>query len=761
MGTLREELDISKLLYTYSAYAQIFAVIVIALLSHPLSLAAEPSPDFDGNGIVAIPDFLLFVDVFGAKEGDEKYELKYDLDENGEIGIPDFLIFVDSFGKTVQLTNGTNETGTKLMYWTDGRTQKIQRADLDGNIIEDLITTRLNTPFGIALDLFSGKMYWTDSGKDKIQRADLDGSNVEDLITTGLNNPSDLALDLFSGKMYWTDSGTDKIQRADLDGSNVEDLITTGLNDSRGIALDLFSGKMYWTDSGTDKIQRADLDGSNVEDLITTGLSDSRGIALDPSGGKMYWVDRGTDKIQRADLDGSNVEDLITTGLSDSRGIALDPSGGKMYWVDRGTDKIQRADLDGNNIEDLVTIAEDSRLSRIALDLSGRAIIGTVVDKPPSKPLPPTVVVVSSTSLTVTWTEPENTEPPITDYNVRYKERDGDFVSWFHTGPGLTTTITDLKPNTTYEVQVRAINDEGIGEWSDSGIEATGIALGICTRTTQVQTAILSLIDGVGNCAMVTAEDLTRITDFLDLRSQRISALQVNDFSGLSNLKILNLYDNDLTNLPADVFSDLPNLKFLSLDNNGLTTLSGDVFSDLPNLKFLSLNSNALSELPVGIFSRLSNLQTLGLVDIDKYVENNSGGLTALPDSVFYGLSRLSYLDLSDNTGSPFTLTLVLKRTDTEDLTALSPAIVVIKVTQGAPFDMRVSLSATGGSLTDEEGNTITEVIISKGSIESESVKVTQSGITSVILSMDSAPVPPAGYTGLQISLGTSLNLFE
>ena len=65
--------------------------------------AVPLAADFNGNGVVDIPDFLLFIDVFGARTGEEKYEYekKYDLDVNGEIGIPDFLLFVESFGKTV------------------------------------------------------------------------------------------------------------------------------------------------------------------------------------------------------------------------------------------------------------------------------------------------------------------------------------------------------------------------------------------------------------------------------------------------------------------------------------------------------------------------------------------------------------------------------------------------------------------------------------------------------------------------------------
>ena len=160
--------------------------------------------------------------------------------------------------------------------------KKIQRANLDGSNVQDLVTRTqgLGDPFGIALDVVGGKMYWTDNGTEKIQRANLDGSNIEDLVTQGLEYPLDIALDVEGGKMYWTDSGTDKIQRANLDGSNIEDLVTQGLDDPTGIALDVGGGKMYWTDSGTDKIQRANLDGSNVEDLVTQGLEAPDGIAL-------------------------------------------------------------------------------------------------------------------------------------------------------------------------------------------------------------------------------------------------------------------------------------------------------------------------------------------------------------------------------------------------------------------------------------------------------------------------------------------------
>ena len=249
---------------------------------------------------------------------------------------------------------------TAKLYWTDWGTDKIQRGELDGSNVEDLVSgAGLDGPDGLALDMAGGKMYWTDAGTAKIQRADLDGSNVENLVTSGLSVPYGLALDVSGGKMYWTDRQNGKIQRADLDGSNVEDLLTlVGLAFPGEVALDVADGKMYWTNPGADKIQRADLDGSNVEDLVTSGLSSPTGLALDVSGGKMYWTDRGTSKIQRADLDGSNVEDLVASGLISPNGLDLDVSGGKMYWTDVDADKVQRADLDGSNVEDLLKSAD-------------------------------------------------------------------------------------------------------------------------------------------------------------------------------------------------------------------------------------------------------------------------------------------------------------------------------------------------------------------------------------------------------------------
>ena len=90
--------------------------------------------------------------------------------------------------------------------------------------------------------------------------------------------------------------------------------------------------------------------------------------------------------------------------------------------------------------------------------------------EPPGVPEPPVFSGETAESLTLHWSEPDNTGPPITDYDVQYREKGtGRFTNGGHDGPGLSLTLDDLDPGTVYEVQVRATNDEGTGDWSESG----------------------------------------------------------------------------------------------------------------------------------------------------------------------------------------------------------------------------------------------------------------------------------------------------
>ena len=127
----------------------------------------------------------------------------------------------------------------------------------------------------------SGKMYWADDVAGRIQRANLDGTAVEDVVT-GIPNANGIALDLSAGKIYWVQDLTDLIQRANLDGTNVENITPAGTDGPKDIDLDVTSGKMYFTESAaTEQIRRANLNGSSPE-LLVSSLGNVRGIAVDP-----------------------------------------------------------------------------------------------------------------------------------------------------------------------------------------------------------------------------------------------------------------------------------------------------------------------------------------------------------------------------------------------------------------------------------------------------------------------------------------------
>ena len=125
--------------------------------------------------------------------------------------------------------------------------------------------------------------------------------------------------------------------------------------------------------------------------------------------------------------------------------------------------------------------------------------------------------------------------------------------------------------------------------------------LGICGRTEQVRERIVAAVFGVTECADVTAEHLEQISVIFDFSRSGITALQADDFAGLSSLTTLFLQDNELTVLPEGVFSGLSSLNGLLLNNNDLSSLPPGMFSGLSALGFLDLSRNAVDPLPLTV----------------------------------------------------------------------------------------------------------------------------------------------------------------
>ena len=327
-------------------------------------------------------------------------------------------------------------------------------------------------------------------------------------------------------------------------------------------------------------------------------------------------------------------------------------------------------------------------------------------------------------------------------------------------------------------VKVRVSFTDDAGNWETrtsaqtAAVEARANSAGICDRTERVRDNIIGLLNaqdlgslGIKDCSEVTDEHLTRIR-FLDLTGgglgQKITSLKSGDFEGLSGMTELGLEHNSLSELPEGVFDGLSSLEILTMHGNDLGSLPDGVFDDLTNLDALALYDNDLAALPDGVFDELTRLSTLAISDNKltalsgdvftglaglTYLVASNNKLTSLPDGVFAGMSKLQTVNLSGNPGSPFTLRADLEKEDAGG--------VVVKVAEGAPFAMTVTLSAEGGTLS------ATTVVIDGGDTLSAVLTVTPEGAGAVTVSVDSAAFPDAGtsHAGIQAGVGESLTL--
>ena len=185
-----------------------------------------------------------------------------------------------------------------------------------------------------------------------------------------------------------------------------------------------------------------------AENTAAGGAVGAPVTAADADGDDLRYTLSGTDESRFA-IDASSGQ--IRVGV----GTALDYERTRSYGV-----VVEASDGNGGTGRTAVTIAV------------------TDVNEPPETPAAPVVAPSSRdprSDLEASWTAPVNTgRPAVDDYDVRYrKQGSGSWASHPFTGSGTLTTLPGLEPGTTYEVQVRAANDEGAGAWSASGTGRT------------------------------------------------------------------------------------------------------------------------------------------------------------------------------------------------------------------------------------------------------------------------------------------------
>jgi uncharacterized protein YjbI with pentapeptide repeats len=232
--------------------------------------------------------------------GSEVY--RANLDGSDVEAIATFGGYVGTIGIAIDRVNAR-------VYWSRGN--DVWRANLDGSDLElTLHINELTVVQDVALDLANLKLYvsnWSgwEIDRGKIQRANLDGTQLEDVITNIGNGPVGVAVDAQAGRVYWTKNASDSnrgcIMRADLDGTDPETVIAQ--IDPEALLLDLEDDRAYWTtfdyENPNGVIQRCNLDGSGLETLPVG--------AVFPGGAAIL---RGDEPPCPGDLDGDGDVDL-------------------------------------------------------------------------------------------------------------------------------------------------------------------------------------------------------------------------------------------------------------------------------------------------------------------------------------------------------------------------------------------------------------------------------------------------------------------
>ena len=112
------------------------------------------------------------------------------------------------------------------LYFVDSGLMTVSVAKLsDSQIRRQLISSNLVHPKSLLLDLSRGKMYFSDWAfsqrkSGKIERSNMDGTGREVVIGDELQYPNGLTMDSRQGHLYWVDAYTKKLERSDLDGKN-------------------------------------------------------------------------------------------------------------------------------------------------------------------------------------------------------------------------------------------------------------------------------------------------------------------------------------------------------------------------------------------------------------------------------------------------------------------------------------------------------------------------------------------------------------
>ena len=239
-----------------------------------------------------------------------------------------------------------------------------------------------------------------------------------------------------------------------------------------------------------------------------------------------------------------------TDGDNDTLIYSLDTAGATSFDIDGTSGQIKTKagvtyDHETTPSYSVTVTADDNKGGTDTIEVT---INVTDVYEPPLKPGTPTVSRTSNSVVSVTWTAPDNTgRPPILHYQYQYKkdtEPDWSGATFTTSGPTASVTIVTLDAGTSYDVEVRTINDEGPGPWSDTGTGSTNSPPDFSSATPAREVAENTVVvTSVG--APVTASDADSDDLAYTLEGPDANSFQIVSASGQIQTKADETYDHE------------------------------------------------------------------------------------------------------------------------------------------------------------------------------------------------------------------------
>ena len=257
--------------------------------------------DFNGNGVVNISDFLLFVTHFETSRGDRTYDARYDLDSNGVIGFSDFLIFVNNFGKEASSPGGVativaipdenllaviensldKAEGTPI---TRGDMAALTSLEAPNNNIRDL------TGLEFAINLTKLSLYNNSisditplSRLNSLEWLVLSSNSISDITPLlGLNNLEWLYLSNNSVSDITPLLGLNNLEWLFLESNSISDITPlSGFNNLEGLYLYNNSISDITPLSGLNSLRLLDLESNSISDITSlSGLNSLERLSL-------------------------------------------------------------------------------------------------------------------------------------------------------------------------------------------------------------------------------------------------------------------------------------------------------------------------------------------------------------------------------------------------------------------------------------------------------------------------------------------------